>query len=173
MPAPCLLSQGYSYVGCKTGAGGIRRVLITEFENVTAYTIAANVITGITKPVGKVFREYLLDKEMGSFSDNGTHTLASGTNSYAPTIDFTIKSLTTSVKNEIKLLSQNTLLMICESRDGTYWLFGKVNGMDLLTWSAESGKALTDFRGQNLHFEGKESDYSMEVSSAIIAGLLV
>ena len=61
----CALTQGYDFNGCKGGAGGIKRVLITEAANITAYTVTANVITAMTLTTGKQFREYKLDAEMG------------------------------------------------------------------------------------------------------------
>lgn len=171
---PCALTSDYSYVGCKGGAGGIRRVLITEYANVdkTTTVIASGVITTLGMVTTKEFKEYLLDKEMGMFTDNMAQTLANGTIVYTPVIDFTVKGLSTSLIQELKLVSQNTLMMIVEDETGSYWMFGYGRGMDLLTASKESGTALGDFRGQKLHFEGKESEPIYGVSSGIIAALL-
>jgi len=47
----CALTKGYDFNGCKGGAGGIKRVLITEAANITAYTLTANIITAITLPI--------------------------------------------------------------------------------------------------------------------------
>ena len=76
---PCLLTSGYNFAGCKGGAGGISEVLITEIDNLTSSTLTANVYTALTMSTGKQFRRYILDKEMGSWSDNGTYT-TSGSN---------------------------------------------------------------------------------------------
>ena len=56
---PCALTSDYSYVGCKGGAGGIRRVLITEYANVnkTTTVIASGVITTLGMVTTKEFRE--------------------------------------------------------------------------------------------------------------------
>jgi len=29
----CILTSGYSYLGCRGGAGGIKAIYLTEFEN--------------------------------------------------------------------------------------------------------------------------------------------
>lgn len=168
----CALTSGYNFYGCKGGAGGISEVLITEIANVTATTLTANVYTAITMATGTQFRRYVLDKEMGTWSDNGTYTKESGTWTYAPTVDFTIKGVSTALQAEIKLIAQNTLIMIVKDRNGVYRLFGKEKGMDLMTAENAGGKAMTDFNGFNLNFVGGETDYAHEVSSGIITALL-
>jgi hypothetical protein len=169
----CPLTQGYSFLGCKGGAGGIKRVLITEFANKNTQTFLAGVITALSLDVGTLFRQYVLDKEMGFFSDNGAWTKASGTISYAPMVDFTIKGLTTPVRQELHLVAQNTLMIIVESKAGIYYMFGYDSGMDLMTWGMESGTAIIDFNGNKLHFEGQETIPVYEVAAGLIPALLL
>ena len=48
----CLLTQGYTFLGCKGGAGGIKKVYITEFENNSGtgstFTATAGLVTAYT-----------------------------------------------------------------------------------------------------------------------------
>jgi hypothetical protein len=172
----CILTSGYTFLGCKAGAGGIKKVYITEFENNSgtgyAFTATAGLVTAYTLATGKKYRVYSLDKEMGMFTSPGTYTPASGTISYEPQIDFTIKKLTTTVIQEIQLVAQNVLTMMVEDINGDYWLFGKDQGMDLLTWGTESGMAITDFNGHKLSFKGKEVSPIYKVTSTLIANLI-
>jgi hypothetical protein len=169
---PCLLTSGYNFAGCKGGAGGISEVLITEIENLTSSTFTANVYTALTMSTGKQFRRYILDKEMGSWSDNGTYTKESGTYTYAPTVSFTIKGISTALQAELKLIAQNTLILIVKDRNGVYRLFGREKGMDLMTVESTVGKAMTDFAGFNLNFVGGEIDFAHEVQTSLITALL-
>ena len=172
----CILTSGYSYLGCRGGAGGIKAIYLTEIENNSGtgytFTATAGLVTAYTLATGKKYRTYLLDKEMGFYSSNGVYTPGSGTISYEPQIDFTIKKLTTAMIQEIHLVAQNCLTMMVQDINGDYWLFGKENGMDLLTWSAESGTAITDFNGQKLSFKGKEVSPIYKVTSTLIANLI-
>jgi len=172
----CILTSGYTFLSCKGGAGGIKKVYITEFENNSGtgstFTAAAGVVTAYTLATGKKYRVYSLDKEMGFFSSNGLYTPGSGTISYEPQIDFTIKKLTSTVIQEIHLVSQNVLTMMVEDINGDYWLFGKDQGMDLMTWSTESGTAITDMNGHKLSFKGKEISPIYKVTSTLIANLI-
>jgi hypothetical protein len=172
----CILTSGYSYLGCRGGAGGIKAIYLTEIENNSGtgstFTATAGVVTAYTLATGKKYRTYLLDKEMSMMSNPGLYTPASGTITYEPQIDFTIKKLTTAMIQEIHLVAQNCLTMMVQDVNGDYWLFGKENGMDLLTWSAESGTAITDFNGQKLSFKGKEVSPIYKVTSTLIANLI-
>jgi hypothetical protein len=169
----CLLTQGYNFAGCKGGGGGIDEVLITEFANVISKTASADVYTAIGMTVGTQFRRYILDSEMGDHDDPVTYTKESGTVTYAPVVNFTIKGLTSALKAEIKLIAQNKLCMIVKDRNGVYWFYGAQKGMDLMTGSAGSGRALTDFNGFNLNFMGQETDYAKTVNPALIAALII
>lgn len=169
----CLLTAGYNFAGCKGGASGVSEVLITEFSNVTALALTANVYTTITMATGTQFRQYVLDNEMGLFNDPLAYTDASGTITYEHQVDFTIKGLTIALKAELKLVAQNKLIMIVKDRNGLYWLAGQEKGMDLMTIDSPSGKVMTDFNGFNLSFKGKSTDYMHTVSSSLIAALLL
>lgn len=175
----CVLTQGYNFAGCKGGGGGISEVLITELANVTALALTSNQYSTITMASTKVFRRYILDNEMGSFNDPLTYTPESGVYSYEHQVDFTIKGLTVALKAEIKLIAQNTILMIVKDRKGGYWMAGTegatvadAKGMDLMTVDSPSGKLLNDFNGFNLSFRGKSTDYMHSVDSSLIAGII-
>lgn len=170
----CLLTSGYTFLGCRGGSGGIKKVYISEWSNLSGgtFTSVAGLVTAFTLSGSTVFRVYALDREMGMFSSPGTYTPASGTISYEPGIDFTIKKLTTAMIQEIHLVAQNLLVMMVEDVNGDYWLFGYENGMDLLTFSLESGTAFTDFNGNKLSFKGKEISPIYKVTSTLIPGLI-
>lgn len=175
----CILTLDYTFLGCKGGAGGIKNVYMTEIGNQATFTAAAGIITAWTLATGKEFKIYALDKEMGFFTNPGTYTPASGTVSYEPQIDFTIKKLTSVMIQEIHLVAQNVLMMIVQDINDDYWAFGvgsststmNGRGMDLMTWGGESGTAITDFNGQKLSFKGKEIGPILKVTSSLIATL--
>jgi hypothetical protein len=168
---PCALTQGYN-LDCRDSFGGLKRVLFMELENVTAYTLTGGVITAITKASGKTFKEYKLIFETGDAKTNGVHDRPQGTSVYNQTVSFPINKMTTSVKEEIMLLAKNRLLIIAEDQNGTYWLYGKENGLMATTTDSMIGVALSDRNGYMLTFEGKEKAFEVEVQSSIIAGLL-
>jgi hypothetical protein len=170
----CVLASSYSFLGCKGGAGGIKAVYITEFGNlVTQPTVTASTytITAMTLSTGKKFWTYDLGKEMGFFTNPGTYTPTSGTISYEPEINFTIKTLADSVTYELHNVAQNTLLMIVRDVNDNYWLFGLARGMDMVTWTSQTGTAITDLAGYICSFKGKEIAPIYKVTSTLMTAL--
>jgi hypothetical protein len=168
----CPLTQGADDTGCKTGPAGIKRVLLTEIVNKNTQTIAAGVITAMALDAAKVFRAYVLRKEKGFYTDTPTYDPANGTYSYAQSLEFTLDEASTSIRQEIHLLLQNTLVAIVERNDGTYICLGYNNGLDLISAPHGSGSKFEDSKGVKLTFTSKDSVPAYEVSSGIIAGLL-
>jgi len=167
----CLLTQGYTYLGCKGGLSGLDEVLITEFANVTSTTIVAGVVTVITMSGATKFRKYVLDKEMGMDEDPKTYTQATGTISSAHKVEFTTKGMTTSVKNELSLVMQNTLMVMTKRRNGTYWIYGITKGMDAVTITSGTSKEANGFTGHVVTFSGLEPDFAWEVDASIVAAI--
>lgn len=167
----CALTSSYTYTGCKGGPGGIKEVLITEFDNVTASTIVANVITSMTLVTGKLFRRYILDKEVGAAE--GNLNAPNGSVSYEHKVDFTLRGLATSTQAEIKLLAQNSLIMIVRDAEDVYRVYGLTRSMDLKTVPGSTGKASADFKINTLTFTGSEPLWPLEVQTSIIAALLI
>jgi len=167
----CALTQSFN-LDCRDSFGGVKRVLLIEFDNVTAMTETAGVITAITKETGKYFRQYKLVAFTGDAKTSGAHARDAGTSSYTQTVSFPVNKMTTSVKQEIELLAKNRLLIIVEDNNGTYWLYGKNFGMMATTTESMTGVQLADRNGYMLTFECAEKGFETEVSSSIITGLL-
>lgn len=170
----CVLASNYTFLGCKGGAGGIKAVYITEFANlVTAPTVTASTftITAMTLSTGKKFWTYDLGKEMGFFTNPGTYTPASGTISYEPEVNFTIKTLADAVTYELHNVAKNTCLVIVRDVNDNYWLFGLSRGMDLMAWNAQSGTNIQDLAGYICSFKGKEIEPIYKVTSSLMTAL--
>jgi hypothetical protein len=167
----CLLTSGYTYLGCKGTISGLDEMRWTEFANVTSYTLVAGVITAITMTGVTKFRKYVLDKEMGMDSDDLAFAQAAGTITYTHKVDFTIKGMTTAMKLELALASKNVLIVITKRRDGTYWIFGITKGMDILTATSGTSKEAAGFTGHNISLQGLEPNFAWEVDASIIAAI--
>lgn len=167
----CALTLSYTYRGCKGGLSGTDEVYLIECDNITSFTETANVITTITKVASKVFRKYVLDHEMAMDSSDMTYNAASGPVSCLHKIDFTIKGQTTAVQEELMLLIKNNLYAVVKRANGTYWLYGRTRGLDVMGITAGTSKENTGFTGHNISIQGMEPDPAIEVDSAIITGL--
>lgn len=167
----CSLTQGHTPKTCKTSAG-TKSFLIAEYESVTSITKTAGVITTITKASGKRFFRYKQKAEIANWKQTGTGDPKVGTIAYDVEATVEMLGLDQTSQTELDLLMANTVVMIAEDNDGTFWYLGEDFGMDLATDGLESGTAIGDFRGNKLSFKGRAYTRVASVSSTIITALL-
>jgi hypothetical protein len=168
----CALTQGHTPKVCKTSAG-VKSFLITEFANVTSLTRTAGVITTITAAVGTDWFRYKQKSEVASWKQMGASDVKTGTVAYDLEANMELLGLDQTTQTELDLLIRNTVLIIAEMTDGTFWFLGENYGMDLVSDGLESGVALGDFMGDKLQFKGRAYTRVASVSSTVISGLTI
>jgi hypothetical protein len=167
---PCALTSGYS-LDCKDSSGGITEIYFIEKGNLTTVAEASGVVTGITKANGKRFYKYELPKETGMVQETINGNVQNGTVFYAAELKLVVNKLNTTVRNEMKLLAQNTLVAVAKDNNNKYWLVGKQRGIDLTTGTMGSGTAFGDRSGFDLTFTGSEPEPMIEVEASVAAAL--
>lgn len=165
----CALTQGYA-LDCKDSAGGIVEVFFIEKANATI-SDASGVVTGITKASGKRFYKWELPKDTGSLTETITGSIENGTVFYASELVIVVNKLAVNVRNEIKLLAQNTLVAVAKDNNGKYWMVGKDRGVDLTTGTSGTGTAFGDRSGYSLTFSGSEPEPMLQVQASVAAAL--
>jgi len=169
----CQLASSYDFsAGCQASIGGVDKVYIMEFANVSSVTVTANVVTAVTKVATKVYRTYNLAKEMGSDSDNLARNVATASMLYDHKVDFTTNGITTAMKQELKAMAQTPLSVIVLRRDGTAWMYGKQKGMDLVVGNMQNAKEASNGPQMVWGFTGQEPDVALEVQFSVLATLL-
>lgn len=166
----CSLTSGYA-LDCKDSSGGIVEIYFMEKANATTISEASGVVTGITKATGKRFYKYELPKETGSLTETINGNVQNGTIFYSSELKLIVNKLNTTVRNEIKLLAQNTLIAVAKDNNGKYWMVGKSRGVDLTTGTSGTGTAFGDRSGYDLTFAGSEPEPMIEVNGATAAAL--
>jgi len=167
---PCALTSGYQ-LDCKDNAGGILEVYFIERGAVTSISEASGVVTGLTKASGKRFWKYELPKETGSLTENMTGNIQNGTVFYASELKIVVNKLNVTIRNEIKLLAQATMIAVAKDNNGKYWLIGRTSGIDLTTGTLGTGTAFGDRSGFDMTFSGSEPEPMLEVNSTVASAL--
>lgn len=170
----CALTQGYSF-GCRDTAGGIKSVYFIEFDNVSGITQSAGTATAIAKANNARFWKYTLPRGTGEFSEDFQDSVENGSTFQKQTLTIVLNKMQASTSQEIKLLAQNKLLAVVETQEPTpsYWLLGEVNGLLRDGGKGGTGKAFGDRNGYEIIFTSEQSPMAIQVSSGIIAGLIV
>lgn len=174
MALPCPLTSDYTWDGCATKSGGITKFYIVEREALLAApTVVAGVVTAMSLAVGEQFRIYDIQKEISTVTDDWSTPKETGLTTYSPKLSFTVNSLATVLRQEIKLIGQHRTLIMFEDTNGITRLMGAKLGMLLLSGTANFGTLMADAQKQVLSFEGTEPDHMYEVTPGIIPALLI
>lgn len=166
----CALTSGYS-LDCREGIGGLKEVYITELANVSTVTESSGIVTAITKATGKRFWKYSLVRETSNAVETITGNVQNGTIFYDQTITIILNRREAAVRNQIILLAKNFLMIVAVENTGKAFLYGRVQGVQLLSGTSETGTAWGDRNGYSLPFNGKEQELAPEVNAATVATL--
>lgn len=166
----CALTQGYN-LDCRDSLGGLKTIYIIELENVSSVAIASGTVTGITKLSSKRFWKYNLEMGTSNTAETITGSRENGTVFYAQAVTAVLNKQQSSVRNEIKLLAQNRLMVVAVDRNNNSWLYGYEFGLMLNAGDITSGTASGDRNGYSLPFNGEEREPAYAVSSAVISTL--
>jgi hypothetical protein len=152
----CAVTSGYT-LDCKDAVGGLKNIY---FANglVSAATITSSVSGGVSLVSGVSFYKYeLMPQAADSFTEEITSAPANGTIFYTQTLVANFAKMSQAQRAKWLVIAQARLLTIIEKKDGTFWLLGQVNGMEVSAGSHTSGAAMGDFNGVQLTLTGMEA----------------
>ena len=163
----CSLTTGYA-LGCRDSVGGIKTIFVQTLNATgSVNTNGSGLVTGFTPTsVSGSWFEYDLTKATSSMTETLNASTENGTLFYTPEVTFTINKLQTSVRNELRLLARNRLLVIVLDNNGRYWLLGAANGLEASAGTAGTGTAFGDRSGYEMTLTGMEPDAMLNIAAA-------
>jgi len=156
---------------CRDTVGGVKSVRLAglqEYEALSA-TIADGAVTVI--PATATFYKYEQLKETSSLTETINGSSQNGTVYFTPEVVVVLSKLNVDKRNEIKVLAQQRLVAIVETNDGSYWLVGYQNGLELNAGTSATGTAFGDLSGYNITLSGLEADSMVSMTSADVANV--
>ena len=163
----CSLTTGYA-LGCRDSVGGIKTIFVQTLNATgSVNTNGSGLVSGFTPTsVSGSWFEYDLTKATSSMTETLNASTENGTLFYTPEVTFTINKLQTSVRNELRLLARNRLLVIVLDNNGRYWLLGAANGLEASAGTAGTGTAFGDRSGYEMTLTGMEPDAMLNILPA-------
>lgn len=176
----CLLTAGIPK-GCRANSGGIKRVLLANYENITAVGPAlagdtTGTVTAITMPSGTsatTWYAFVPNKLSSNYVENIQASSQNGTFGFDQVITLIFAKNEASKRNAIMMLGQANLMAIVEDFNAKYWLLGEQNGIELTAGSSATGTALGDLNGYTLTISGPSASMAREVTAALIGTTVV
>lgn len=168
--ATCSLTAGIP-LACLSSTGGIKNVHIAAFADDATFTLAGDVITASANT--GTFYTFKFRAQNGDFTEEGNHSVETGTNFYTQTINLTFHKKETSKRNQLKVLAGTQMHVIVETQNGDYWLVGKANGAYLTASASMTGRSFGDLSGYTITLEASEPFQANEMDSATFGLLTV
>ncbi len=168
----CPLATGFAR-DCSDSIGGIEEILISERDNVTAFTLANHEISAITQAGGTNFYRYNLKKESGSLTSTSTIDPVGGTSFYDNVAAFTINKLSAVKSNELKLAILARVFVIVKDNNGVYWALGADAFAEGSSLVAQTGQAFGDANQYQIEITDKSKFPCYAVQASVVAGLTI
>lgn len=154
---------------CRDSVGGIKELKLRKHPStLDVVTTSANVVSTITTS-GWYKYEFL--PETANFTETETENAQNGTVFYDQVLNVMLSKLSTTKRNELRILAQSRLDVVVVDRNGVSWLLGWNNGMTK-SGTAATGQAMGDMNGYTLVLTGKEEEPMVEVPSGIYVTLV-
>lgn len=159
---------------CDTSAGGIKRVMIIQKDDVTDISVdaATGVIDDIQLASGKYFVQWLFRKNTGNYTTSLTSDPAIGTQAVTTDLNLQFTKAEATKRLEIQSAINAAAVVIIEDMYGQYILLGKDNEVSVTAVNQQSGTAVTDLNGYTLTFQDVSLELPHFVDASIIDSLL-
>lgn len=164
----CNLTQGFT-LDCKDAVGGIKSIHLIDWAS-TGFTVSGGEVTATTVVSGDVYT-YELPKGVGSMTTTTNVSQENGTVFNQSDIVARLRKLSTTKRNELKLLAQNRVFCIVKDNNDNYWLAGYEYGCDITAMTSESGTAMGDVQGYNFTLSAIEAESPYLVQAAVATTL--
>ena len=155
---------------CKTSVGGLKAIYFINYDGdfYNSATITSDSISALTAVVPTF--KYELKGDNNTFEEANENSRENGTSFFTQTGALVIKVQDSATQAELTLLSYGRPHVIIEDHNGNFRLAGAKNGVEVSV-STSTGGAMGDLNGYNLSFEGKESNLSTFIDSALIGAV--
>lgn len=157
---------------CGTNLSGVKRLLVADYNKVSAVTVATGEITAITMAASSHFYEYIPAKNTGSLTKTMTRDESTGVKYYTNEAVAQFNKMETAKRTEIAALDGGQLAVIVQDMNGKYWYLGKDNWVSASAVVGQTGAGVDDGNFYTLTLTDVSSELPYEVDPDIISALL-
>lgn len=171
----CTLLNGGISLTCDGNVGGIKKIYLTNHENVTGLTLNSpdGKISAINMASGTLFYEFAFTKGSSNFTEVTSGDAANGTQPVVQTVTLKLNRREKTKRDTLALLMGfRPMIAICTDNNGLNWLLGEVNGLVMTQNQSETGTATTDGNFYTLTLVGDETAQANEVVASAITAVI-
>jgi hypothetical protein len=168
----CVNFSGGIAKDCANNIGGLTKVYLTDFDNITSFTQSGGTVSSIIMASASFFYEFEFNRNSATFTEDLVKSVEAGSALFEQTLTLTIPRRDVSKRNTLGLLTQRDLAVIIKDSNGLFWYPGEIEGMYLSESTSTSGTAKADGSNYVLTLKGFEQDRCSGVTAGIVAALV-
>ena len=141
---------------CKDSVGGIQAVYFINYGDLGPVTYNAS-DTDVIDSIGTAVSCYKYDVHFASsLTQNIQSSTENGTVAFEQVLELSMPKLSKEDNKEIKLIAYGHPHIVIEDQNGSFFLAGTVNGMEVTGGTIVTGTAMGDLSGYTLTLTGME-----------------
>jgi hypothetical protein len=164
---------------CQSSLGGIKRVWLTRYSDVTAVTVdpvSDNddrdlAISAITLKADAKWYEYQFRKETGSLTSTLNVDETTGTNYVANELSLVFTKMETAKRLEIAAMSIGQVVAVVEDSNGKYWYLGLDDYVSASAGSGNTGTAKGDQNAYLITLSTDSKTYPYELTAEAVTAM--
>jgi hypothetical protein len=168
----CVSFSGGIANDCENNMGGVTKLYLTDFDNISTYTESGGTVSSITMASASYFYEFEFNRNSATYTEDLLKSVEAGSALFEQTVTITIPRRDVAKRNTLALLTQRDLAVIIKDSNGLYWYPGEVEGMYLSEATSTSGTAKADGSNYVLTLKGFEVERAPGVTAGIVAALV-
>jgi hypothetical protein len=153
---------------CTTSQGGIKKVWIADYNDVT-FTKTGDKISAIST-VDK-FKPFEFRRGTSTMTSTLTADETTGVNYVTTELSLVFTKMDTAKRIEMAALSIGQLAVIVLDSNGVYWVLGDEDYVSASAGGAETGTAKGDRNAYTITLKTESSTYPYEVEADVVEGL--
>lgn len=161
---------------CAQNIGGIDKVWIANFDDVTAITVSDDKVSAITMATGTPapkFKKYRMRKGAANFTSTLNVDAAAGVSYVGTDIVLQFNKMETAKRVEMAALAQGELRMIVKDNNGAYWFFGKENAVIAGAGDGQTGAAMGDANRYTITLHEDAATFPYEILASAVTDTIV
>lgn len=159
-------------IGCSGNAGGVVKLYIANFDDITGVTASTGTISSIAMGASSSFYEFEMNPETSTYTENAAVSLQNGSRFYDQVITLLIPRREVAKRNILANLITSKVVVMVQDFTELYWLFGEKRGMYVTEIQSGAGTAAADFNGYTITITGRELVQAQEVTAAAVAAAI-
>ena len=154
---------------CKDSVGGINAIYFINYGDLGPVTFNA-IDTDVIDSIGTSVSAYKYDVHFSSsLTQNISSSTENGTTSFEQVVELSMPKLSKEDHREIKLIAYGHPHIVVEDQNGSFFLAGLINGMEVTAGTIVTGTAMGDMSGYTLTLTGMERSPANFLESTLAA----